>query len=301
MSTLNWDRDGLDWPNREASRFVDAGGLKWHVQDLGSGPVVLLVHGTAASTHSWRDLAPLLATRFRVIAMDLPGHGFTQSPRPSRLTPAFMASGIADLLKTLDVRPSLAVGHSAGAAILARMAFDGSLTSNIVSLNGALLPWRGFVSQYFPAMARALFINPFLPEIFAWRAKDMGTIRRLLGDTGSTIDERGLLLYQRLFQTSTHVAAALGMMASWDLESLQPDLPKLGAGLTLIAASNDRAIPVDAAFTVRDRVPGSVAVVVRGLGHLCHEERPSEIVPLIVAAAERAGVFAENADAGPHL
>ncbi len=39
-------RAGRDWPNREASRFVTAGGLTWHVQEAGEGPVLLLVHGT---------------------------------------------------------------------------------------------------------------------------------------------------------------------------------------------------------------------------------------------------------------
>ena len=77
---LNWERDGRDWPNRASSRFVDAGGLRWHVQVMGEGPVVLLIHGTGASTHSFRALAPLLAPHFTVVVPDLPGHGFTDAP-----------------------------------------------------------------------------------------------------------------------------------------------------------------------------------------------------------------------------
>ncbi len=61
---LRLDRDGKDWPLRDTSRFVEAGGLRWHVQMLGRGPVLLLVHGAAAATHSWRDLAPMLARHF---------------------------------------------------------------------------------------------------------------------------------------------------------------------------------------------------------------------------------------------
>ncbi len=58
---LIWGTDGRDWPHRDRSRFVEAGGLRWHIQRMGDGPALLLVHGTAAATHSWRDLAPLLA------------------------------------------------------------------------------------------------------------------------------------------------------------------------------------------------------------------------------------------------
>ncbi len=90
-------RAGRDWPNREASRFVTAGGLTWHVQEAGEGPVLLLVHGTGAATHSWRGLMPLLARDFRVIAPDLPGHGFTDPLRTPSLPR--MARALAELLR----------------------------------------------------------------------------------------------------------------------------------------------------------------------------------------------------------
>lgn len=66
-----------NWPHRDCSQFIEAAGLSWHVQRMGEGPALLLLHGTAAATHSWAGLMPLLARRFTVIAIDLPGHGFT--------------------------------------------------------------------------------------------------------------------------------------------------------------------------------------------------------------------------------
>ena len=98
MSRRNpdWAVDGADWPNREASRFVAAGGYRWHVQHMGQGPVCLLLHGTGAATHSWRDVMPALATRFTVISCDLPGHGFTHANFGQRVTlPAMAAFGEA--------------------------------------------------------------------------------------------------------------------------------------------------------------------------------------------------------------
>ena len=92
MSTRpTWAVEGRDWPNRDASRFVDVGRVKWHVQVMGSGPALLLLHGTGAATHSWRDLLPLLARDFTVIASDLPGHGFTEGrPAGGLAMPAFL-------------------------------------------------------------------------------------------------------------------------------------------------------------------------------------------------------------------
>ena len=78
---MDWQRDGPSWPHHERSRFVIAAGQRWHVQQWPApapgAPTLLLLHGTGASTHSWRDLAPLLAQHAGVIAVDLPGHGFS--------------------------------------------------------------------------------------------------------------------------------------------------------------------------------------------------------------------------------
>ena len=74
-------RDGPTWPHHAHSRLVEAAGLRWHVQAWpaadGSRPEVLLLHGTGASTHSWRDIAPRLAGHVGVWAVDLPGHAFS--------------------------------------------------------------------------------------------------------------------------------------------------------------------------------------------------------------------------------
>lgn len=63
-------------------RHVDADGVSMFYREAGdpSAPVMLLLHGFPSSSHMYRDLIPLLATRFRVIAPDLPGFGFTEVP-----------------------------------------------------------------------------------------------------------------------------------------------------------------------------------------------------------------------------
>jgi magnesium chelatase accessory protein len=284
--TLSWERDGRDWPNRAASRFVRAGGLRWHVQQMGRGPILLLVHGTGASTHSWRALAPMLARSFTVVAPDLPGHGFTEQPSNRLLSLPGMAVGLHQLLRTLDLDPALAVGHSAGAAIIIRMSLDGVLGARgLVSLNGALWPFRGMVSHLFSPLAKLLVWNPLVPRLFAWRAADRSTVERMIINTGSTIDRTGIDLYQRLIKSPSHVAAALGMMANWELESLVRDLSRLEAQLILVAAGNDRTISSEQSFRVRDLLPTARVEYLRGVGHLAHEERPEEIAKIIARLA----------------
>jgi magnesium chelatase accessory protein len=288
MSRPDWDTDGQDWPNRDASRFVRAGGILWHVQVMGQGPPVLLLHGTGAATHSWAGLLPLLAQDFTVVAPDLPGHGFTEAAPDARMSLPGMAWGLQHLLRALAIEPVLGVGHSAGAAILARMALDGPLLQRgIVSLNGALVPLRGGPGDLpiFATIARALVSVPVIPWLFSWRAGDPRVVDRLLAGTGSRIDATQAALYARLVRRSGHVSAALAMMANWDLKTLSRDLPRLAAPLTLVVGENDRTIPPGDVLRVQALLPAATIERLPALGHLAHEERPDLVAAIVAHAA----------------
>jgi magnesium chelatase accessory protein len=286
----DWATEGRDWPNRAASRFVEAGGLRWHVQVMGEGPALVLLHGTGAATHSWRDLAPALARTHTVIAPDLPGHGFTASPQ---LDEGFalprVAMSVSALLNELDVRPHALVGHSAGAAIAVRLVLDGlQAPAGIVGINAALLPFPGPLGPWAPYLAKTLFYNPFALGLFLRRASRPGAIYDLMQSTGSTLDARGVELYARLFRCRRHLESTIALMAHWDLVSLKRDLPRLRGPLSLIVGEKDRAIAPEAADTVNRLVRQARIVSVPGVGHLAHEEKPDEIARLIVEAIQSA-------------
>jgi magnesium chelatase accessory protein len=279
-----------DWPLREHSRVLTAGGLRWHVQCLGRGPAVLLVHGTGAATHTWRGLAPLLARHYTVVAPDLPAHGGTARPADDDLmTLPGMASGLQALLRALGVEPVFAVGHSAGAAILARMCLDGAIAPRgLVSLNGALLELPGLPRAVFSPLARLLAASP-LPRLFAWRARDRSAVERLVASTGSQLDAAGVDLYARLVRDPAHVEGVLTMMARWDLATLEADLPALAVPLLLVVGLQDGTVPPSEGRRVRDRVPRAELVELPGLGHLAHEERPATVAQLLREFARRVG------------
>ncbi|MBT8446739.1 MAG: alpha/beta fold hydrolase [Gammaproteobacteria bacterium] len=292
LQRLDFDRDGADWPHREYSRFVSAGGLRWHVQQMGAGPALLLVHGTGASTHSWGGLMPLLAEHFTVLAPDLPGHAFTDTPPAPRMSMAGMAADLALLLEALAFKPRLAIGHSAGAAIVATMSLAGSLAlDGAISLNGSMVPLRGVAGHVFSPLARLLAGTSWVPRWFARRAAQPAVIRRLIGETGSVLDTNGLEYYRLLAGNSAHAAAVLNMMANWDLDGLVRDLPRLSPPLLQIVGGADRTVPPADAERVRELLPGAKTEILPGLGHLAHEEAPDTVAPLVLAFARGTGVL----------
>ncbi|MEO0428528.1 MAG: alpha/beta fold hydrolase BchO [Pseudomonadota bacterium] len=299
----SWERDGQGWPHADTSTFPRAGGLEWHVQVSGRGdetaPVLLLLHGLGAATHSWRDLIAPLGEHFRVIVPDLPGHGFTSRPSMNGLSLPGMSNRLGALIETLGAAPTMVVGHSVGAAVMLRMAIDRQVRPRaLLSFNGAFLPFEGLAGQLFPPLARVLTFNPFVPRFFSLGAiMDPASIERLITGTGSRLTPEGLALYRRLLRCPGHVSAALATMARWDLEPLIADLDRLEGALTLVTGTADRAVGERDAEVVASKVPGTRLVELGGLGHLAHEEAPERAVALVLETARRAGILPANAKA----
>jgi magnesium chelatase accessory protein len=278
-----WESENPPWPNREMSRMVDAGGIRWHVQQAGCGPSLLLIHGTGASTHTWRDLLPMLAREYTVLAVDLPGHGFSGAANAGESTIAGMSSSLAALLQTLHVSPHCCVGHSAGAVILCRMVLDGCIAPRvIVSINGAFVPFAGAPGLFFSLMARSLAGTPFVTRMIARRASNPANVARLIEGTGSQLDAAGIELYVRLVSNPRHLAGALRMMGNWDLRAFERELPRLTIPLVLLVAENDLAVPPYQAVMVKQRVSNAIIYKLPGLGHLAHEEQPDLIARKIL-------------------
>jgi magnesium chelatase accessory protein len=134
-------------------------------------------------------------------------------------------------------------------------------------------------------MARAISWTPLLPRLLAQRGRNSDVIVRMLRGTGSRLDDAGVRLYGQLMRNPHHVASALRMMASWELKPLVRDLPRLQSELTLIVGDRDRYISPGQAREIMTHVPQAQRVVLRGLGHLAHEERPQKAARLISTGA----------------
>lgn len=299
---LDWERDGRDWPYREASEFIEADGLRWHLQRFAResspatatdvAPLALLLHGTGASVHSWYPMLPWLRPHFDLLLVDLPGHAFTGMASAWQASLPGMALAVKSMLDVLAVQPTILIGHSAGAALSARMCLDGHIApQSLVSINGAFMPLGGLAGVLFPPTAKLMAALPFAPGFVARRAADPRAIARLVSDTGSVLDPAGMALYGRIVGNPGHIEGALAMMANWDVQPLLRDLPRLQTPVSLIVADNDRAVPPAQAQRVLEMLPSQVGTTLTrlsGAGHIVHEEQPAAVAALCVSAAATA-------------
>jgi len=273
-------------PESKFSQWVDTDEIHWHIQRAGSGIPMLLVHGTGSSTHSWSGLLPQLSEDHELLAPDLPGLGQTRAP-DADFSIGGMAQSVGQLLRHTRFEPRVAVGHSAGVAIILRMVLDGWLQPNlVVGINAALLPFGGTLARALQPLARLFSRLPVIPTLAAARARQPGAVERLIGSTGSRLSPEGIADYRRLLGSERHVAATLSMMASWDLDGLLADLPRLDVPLCLIVGGRDYAVPPGQAERIRSRMRHVSVRRLPGLGHLAHEERP-QLMAEIIRECER--------------
>jgi magnesium chelatase accessory protein len=277
---MDWARDGRDWPNREASRFVDVRPHRWHVQEAGQGPTILLLHGAGGATQSWRLLFPLLAKHHHVVAPDLPGQGFTKAGTRQRNSLALMAEDVAALCRHEGWQPDLIVGHSAGGALALELA-EVLRPRGIVGINPALGTFEGMAGWLFPMMAKLLSMNPFVPLLFSRMAASERRIGELLASTGSRIDPEGVSLYHRLASDRGHVEGTLAMMAQWDVEMLAERLPFIDIPCLFLVGEADATVPQRVARDAAARMARAEVRGWEGRGHLLHEEAAEEVAKAI--------------------
>jgi len=239
----------------------------------GSGPTVVLVHGIAGSSTTWRAVMPALAERYTVIAPDLMGHGQSAKPRGDYSLGAY-ASGIRDLLAVLGQERATVVGHSLGGGVAMQFAYQfpervqrlvlvasGGLGKEVsVILKAVTLPGAEYVLP--------LLLHRRIREAGEWPA---GLARRIgwrPNDTLAEVWRSYTTLTERHGQQAfIHTVRAVidvagQRVSAHDRLYLAQALPTL-----IVWGDRDRIIPVAHAYRAAQAMPGARLEVLPGAGH----------------------------------
>lgn len=165
-----------------SGRIVEVQGTPVHAWVSGSGPDVVLIHGAGGSLRDFTfSLAPALADRYRVIALDRPGHGYTGHPDP-RYAGTWGAEGEspqtqARLLRAaaaeFDTRNPIVVGHSYGGAVTLAWGLQApDTTAGLVVLAGATMPWPGGLAASYHVNGSGLGGATVVPAITAFASRE---------------------------------------------------------------------------------------------------------------------------------
>jgi magnesium chelatase accessory protein len=269
-----------DWPYRDQGRMIRHAPHDWWVIDAGTGPTIILLHGAGGSTHSFRNLLPLLTPHYRCIVIDLPGQGFTRAGT-RRFNLDAMAADLTSLITAQGWNTPAIIGHSAGAAIALRIAELIPLKT-VIGINAALGTFEGLAGLLFPALAKGFALIPFLPAGIARLWGNAARVDQLLNATGSHIDTAGRAQYLHLVKSPAHVDGTLGMMSQWNLTPLVARLKDLQTPTLLLTGAADTTVPPRVSQSVAHRMPRATTIDLPKLGHLAHEEAAGQVAEVIL-------------------
>jgi magnesium chelatase accessory protein len=289
---LDWLQAGPIWPHATSSRFVEAAGLRWHVQTTGTGPLVLLLHGTGLGSYSWAPLIDRLADRFSFVAPDFPGHTFTSMPAPEGLTLDAMADGLRALLATLDLSPRLVVGHSAGAALGAKLILEGLPARGFVGINPAILLRPDPRSLPFWPALEWTATRPIFVDLATRYCADRGRLAFAFNRAAPKLPPAMLDLHHRVLAQRDQHLAAFGMMARWDVRPVRRALSSFPVPALLFAGERDPWFPPQVVRALASEFPSAETIVIPGTGHLSHEEDPDLVASHLLGFAGRIGLRA---------
>jgi len=275
----------LDWPNREFSQTVTVGNLDWHVQIAGSGPVILLIHGTGGSAHSWSDLLPLLTPHAQVVIPDLPGHAFTMGAEVNELKLDQIARSLHVLLERLGIAaPTIVVGHSAGGPLAMRFAIQAAQQpKEVIALNPSFIPPPAFYTNFFGPLLGPVTRSSLLSNVLASITPAFGMVDKLLDSTNTILPEIRRTYYRKLFERSEHVRGAMNFMAAADIEKVLVEGNQFHGKLVCILGNEDAWIPAKPLQKIIATYFTKAEIFNWSGGHLMHELEPTKTAQLILA------------------
>jgi pimeloyl-ACP methyl ester carboxylesterase len=266
--------------------YLELHGDRIAYRDAGQGHALLLIHGMAGSSATWRAIIPQLSKKYRVVAPDLLGHGMSAKPRGDYSLGAF-AVFLRDLLDELRIGGATVVGQSLGGGIAMQFAHQHRDYCERLALigSGGLGPDLSPLLRILSAPGAEFVLPVVAPQPVLNVGNKLGSWLTSVGIQAPRAGEMWHA-YSSLSDARTRQAFLRTLRSVVDYRGQAVSaLNKLhvAAGLPtlLIWGDRDRIIPVAHAYAAHDAVEGSRLEVLEGVGHFPHVEAPEAVAEIL--------------------
>jgi pimeloyl-ACP methyl ester carboxylesterase len=247
---------------------------------LSGRPTVVMLHGFGAAMESWSDIRPMIAAQYPVLRMDLKGFGMSSKPKDDKYSARDQADVVAGVLRALDVRRAVIVGHSFGGAVtfatyLKLRAEGDPRIVGLVFIDPAVYdqPLPFFIAALQSSITRWLMFTFTTAD---WRADVV--LRKVYANDSVRTPER-----IRRYSKFMDLPGAHRSFAKTAEQIVPPDAPELEAQLKTIAVptlalwgEEDEIVPIEYGRRMRRDVPGIQYFTFPNTGHAPQEERPAQ-------------------------
>ena len=307
FAILVWWRSGeraraVNAANPPLGELIEVDGRKVHVlvrgPTDGSVPDVVLLHGASGNLRDWLPMIDRLESRYRVIAMDRPGMGWTDRADIGRFetrteSPAAQAALLAKAARQLGAERPIVVGHSFAGSLALAWGLDHEPAA-VVSLSGVAMPWPGtlgFLYRLNDGPVRGGVIPPVLTA-FATEGMVQDTVEAIFEpdpapEGYADLSGARLILDHRRY--GVNARQVNGLRPHVVEQSARYD--RLDVPLEIVHGTEDTIVPPDIhAHPLSEIAPTANLVMLEGTGHMPHHVTPEAVEAAIDRAAQRAGL-----------
>jgi len=271
------------------SQFIDVGGLSVHAKVQGEGePALLLLHGFASSTYSWREvIQPLADAGQQVVAFDRPAFGLTERPvrgqwqGKSPYSPEAQADLTVSLMDELGIDQAVLVGNSAGGTIATLTALrHPDRVQALVLVSPAIYSGGGA-----PGFVRPLLQTPQLDHLGPLLARSLQaqgvTLGRLAWHDPSRLTDAIWAEYTKPLQVQGWDRALWELTKASRPLGLAEQLDQLTLPVLVVTGDDDRVVPTEQSVRLAEALPNAQLVVMPACGHVAHEECPEAFLQAV--------------------
>ena len=248
-----------------------------HYLEAGVGEPLLLIHSVGQSLYTWRNVFAELSDNYRVIALDLPGHGYSSRPDNFTYTADDMAVVLNLFLDALNVKSAHMLGFSLGAMYMLRFL---SLYPRRVANCVAISP--GGVTEQMPKLIHQL--QTPLVSTFARNLYTASNVRALLKECVSDetlIDDHVVKQYYEPISDGLAREAIMYALRNFDMDAIAEGLMPVEHEVLVLWGKNDRWHPPAGSVYFQSLLRTGRYYLVRNAGHLLQEEAPSKLLEIV--------------------
>lgn len=263
------------------SHFADIGELRIHYKAAGQGaPALVLLHGLAASTFSWREVMTPLSARGAVIAFDRPSSGLTSRPLagewqgPNPYTRESQSDQTIALLDELGIQKTILVGNSAGGAIAVLTALrHPERVQALILVDAAIYSEGGLPDWIRPILytPQARRLGPLIARFFASSGE---RLLRMAWHDPDKIPSEALEGYRRPLRVQNWDRAFWEFTLASHPVGLPERLGQITMPTLVITGDDDRIVPTAESIRLARELPNAQLEIIPNCGHVPHEECP---------------------------
>ncbi len=248
-----------------------------HYLEAGVGEPLLLIHSVGQSLYTWRNVFAELSDNYRVIALDLPGHGYSSRPDSFTYTADDMAAVLNLFLDALNVKSAHMIGFSLGAMYMLRFL---SLYPRRVANCVAISP--GGITEQMPKLIQQL--QTPLVATFARNLYTASNVRALLKECVSDetlIDDHVVKQYYEPISDGLAREAIMYALRNFDMDAIAEGLMPVEHEVLVLWGKNDSWHPPAGSVYFQSLLRTGRYYLVRNAGHLLQEEAPSKLLEIV--------------------